>query len=95
MGLIPRGVPVGRLVSLVILTGLRRGWLPRTPRVPVRVVGKGLIADGIEYHVVGGGLEERTCGEGGDGDLVGRDWEQREMDRNRTVREADLECRTR
>ena len=56
----------------------------------------------MEYHVVGGGLEERTSGEGGDGDLVGRDWEQREMERSRTVDEeawrggeADLECRTR
>ena len=47
----------------------------------------------MEYHVVGGGLDERTCGEGGDGDLVGRDWEQREMDRNRTVvkRKLDVE----
>ena len=39
----------------------------------------------MEYHVGGGGLEERTSGEGGDGDLVGRDWEQHEMERSRTV----------
>ena len=56
----------------------------------------------MEYHVVGGGFDERTSGEEADGDLVGRDWEQREMDRSRTVDEeacrggeADLECRTR
>ena len=41
----------------------------------------------MEYHVVGGGFDERTSGEEADGDFVSRDWEQREMDRRRTVDE--------